>query len=683
MEEKSKGISLRKKRSVRPKISAPKQISGPLPAGLNVQSIQEAQARSKSNDSSKLDLPRSRPAPPGGKTSDLVKRRYSTRFANPQDLDGEAPPIPSLPSMPKQFLNDKPPSRDGRPSTGGEGQRIKVDVKAMRDPNLRPEQYVAQILADATEDDVYQYQEALRKLKNRTSTDLQLNVFQNRTQFIKISKEADKLKDEMRTLRGLIAELSSAIDSQSFSSANKVDTTTVRKQANRSSVANLEALWNTHLQELWRRVEGSQKFLPAVPGRHVIYESKKWVQLDAATWKAQRRIIPVLLNDHLLIATEKKRAELPSQNPRDVKQRQNQGSSHLVAQRCWPLQDVRLADLSTRSGIGGRDDDKHNVSDAINIRVGTESFTYCATGSSSGTDKAAFLSAFHKAVDDLRKTTEVERGGQKEFTSSSSIYNKDFSALRKSTSLSDISDNPSATKNSTFIDVDGKQQSIRGVESQMDELDIDIALQQFEDAVVKVEKLKRLAKHIRNNILAQEIVTHKVNERAAKLAGLIARRLQNTHNWATSTKRHVEWLVRLGFEDRAREVYLSARTETVQKRSRQCVFEGDLHAYIFEISFIYFTIIKNTVDVYSKCFPPVMTSASVKWAKEQVDEFNAILSRQLSSVRSGSDTWRDCMERAIAHASMLSDVGLDFKGLIGKGIDVQKQEGQGVGLGLS
>ncbi len=99
---------------------------------------------------------------------------------------------------------------------------------------------------------------------------------------------------------------------------------------------------------------------------------------------------------------------------------------------------------------------------------------------------------------------------------------------------------------------------------------------------------------------------------------------------------------------------------------RQCIFEGNLPDYIYQISFIYFTIIKNTVHIYQSCFPQVMMSACVKWAKEHVDNFNVILSRQLSSVDPGSNLHNECMEEAHAHASMLSEVGVDFKDLVEK-----------------
>lgn len=131
--EKSKGISLRKKRAAKPKISAPKQISGPLPSGLT------ANAPSKAGPGGGLPnapIPRERPRD-GNKTADLVKRRYSTKLGTdwPTDFSAGAPPVPSLPQIPSQFAV-KPPSGD-EPSSG---QRLKFDPKALADPNLRHEQ---------------------------------------------------------------------------------------------------------------------------------------------------------------------------------------------------------------------------------------------------------------------------------------------------------------------------------------------------------------------------------------------------------------------------------------------------------------------------------------------------------------------------------------------------------------
>jgi hypothetical protein len=116
---------------------------------------------------------------------------------------------------------------------------------------------------------------------------------------------------------------------------------------------------------------------------------------------------------------------------------------------------------------------------------------------------------------------------------------------------------------------------------------------------------------------------------------------------------------------------------------RQCIFEGNLHQYIWEVSFVYFTIIRNTVSTFQSCFPPLFMSACVKWAKEEVDTFNTILARQLSSTERGGPIWTECMNQAKEHAKMLSEVGLDFGNLVGREVTSGQGDGEPVGLGLT
>ncbi len=124
----------------------------------------------------------------------------------------------------------------------------------------------------------------------------------------------------------------------------------LRKRGDRSSVADLNIMWNTQLQALWKNVEGSQKFLPAVPGRHIIRDSPHWVELNAATWKARRAIHIFLLNDYLLVATRKrKRADPALEGAEGAGQNQQPSLSKLVAEHCWPLHDIEIVDLSSKS----------------------------------------------------------------------------------------------------------------------------------------------------------------------------------------------------------------------------------------------------------------------------------------------------------------------------------------------
>ncbi|PGH17422.1 hypothetical protein AJ80_04792 [Polytolypa hystricis UAMH7299] len=659
-----RGLTLRNKGNRRPKISAPTPISDPnAPASTSSRS------------------PRTGPPPGdnrsqqnGGATSDLVKRRYSTRYNQLPNFDVNAPPIPGLPAGPGSFgasSQDRPPT--GREPASDASQPLRVEINALRDPSLSVDKYVTNLLANASEQDIRDYQSSLRKLKNRTSADLQQSVYQNRTQFIKISKEAEKLKGEMSTLRNLMSDLTTALGQANATNGNNntlspgfddAASSSSRRNPNRSSIANLESMWNVQLQTLWKTIERSQKFLPAIPGRHIVMETGHWVELDSATWKPRRPVHIVLLNDHLLVAAKRrKRVDANNSNakgPVPVK---------LVAEECWPLQDIDMIDLSANLGVNGATEEAvdRGVPNAINIRYGQKSFTY-RHDQRNGSAKHDLLVTFRRTVEDLRKLLRTETESAARPRESILEPNQLLLPRRSQVFENLTATGPSRDKVEVLIDVDGKQQNMRWVDGQLDDLDIAIALQRFEGAVSSVERLRKLAKSIRGNSIVQDLVNFKIDQRASKLAEVLLRELVETHSFPTTTRTKVGWLTRLGFDDHARDAYLNVRSESITKRARQCVFEGNLPLYIFQISYVYFTMIKNTLSIYQQCFPPAQTSACVKWAKHHLDNFNDILVRQLSSVEPDNSVWQKCMDIALEHADMLSEVGVDFRGMVGKGL---------------
>lgn len=403
-------------------------------------------------------------------------------------------------------------------------------------------------------------------MQKRNSTTLQQNVYENRAGFVKVSKEADKLKAELRSLRLLMSDLTTTMNEAVFSSTSPSNAVADRKTANRSSVANLEALWGSQLQTLWKRIEGSQKYLPAIQGRHIIWESSKWVELNTATWKPRRRIHLIMLNDHLLVAHEKKRLDASASN-KEGKQKYDKAQLTLVAERCWPLQDIEIVDIASRP-MPSKLEHSSRVSNTVNIRAGPDSLTYAVRGIEAS-EKTALLVNFRKMAEELRRTihAEIERREQPRH-SVEYFATRDPQLMKQTNLVQGLSQAGSQHKSSIMIEVDGKQQSIRWVEGQIDDLDMDIALQRFDQAVNKLERLKKIAKGIKNNSLARGIVEFKTKERANRLASLLIRDLVDTHALQSVTQQHVEWLVRLGFEDRAREAYLSARSQVIKKRTR-------------------------------------------------------------------------------------------------------------------
>lgn len=138
-------ISLRQKRTGgKLKIGNPVLISAPQSATLNTIDIgsKEISSISSRNTSTTTlaTLPGNNPRPrtrDDNRTADLVKRRYSTRFANLGEAEsGDA--VPGVPSLPAVFQIRPPPSRDGGSSLAPSFRTtpLKVDAAMLKDPQF-------------------------------------------------------------------------------------------------------------------------------------------------------------------------------------------------------------------------------------------------------------------------------------------------------------------------------------------------------------------------------------------------------------------------------------------------------------------------------------------------------------------------------------------------------------------
>ena len=119
-----RSLTLRKSTRKRPQISAPRPIEHP-----NSQPVPKQQQQQTAPPAA---LVPGRAQQDGGQTSDLVKRRYSTRFNQLPNFNVAAPPVPSLPGPSEYSSTSVPSSRDA----SGTATPLKVDTKALRDPKL-------------------------------------------------------------------------------------------------------------------------------------------------------------------------------------------------------------------------------------------------------------------------------------------------------------------------------------------------------------------------------------------------------------------------------------------------------------------------------------------------------------------------------------------------------------------
>jgi hypothetical protein len=85
------------------------------------------------------------------------------------------------------------------------------------------------------------------------------------------------------------------------------------------------------MQNLHAQIEGSAKFVPTTPGRHVVAEIDGILALNAATYKPMSTVRFVLVDDAVLVARKRRR-------------RNASESDKLVADRCWPLNEMLVLD---------------------------------------------------------------------------------------------------------------------------------------------------------------------------------------------------------------------------------------------------------------------------------------------------------------------------------------------------
>lgn len=126
-----------------------------------------------------------------------------------------------------------------------------------------------------------------------------------------------------------------------------------RRKTVRNSVLDLENLYKNQVQALWQQISGSQKFLPYVPGRHLICEASNFVELNSATYKAKQTVELFLLNDLLLVAVRKRKRNEPGsgKDKGQTGKEEDKAKGRLVAERCWNLNEVVVVDVKDSGGV--------------------------------------------------------------------------------------------------------------------------------------------------------------------------------------------------------------------------------------------------------------------------------------------------------------------------------------------
>ena len=124
-------------------------------------------------------------------------------------------------------------------------------------------------------------------------------------EFVLISKEITSLESEMLELKELLSEYKYMpfllhIPDPTMQSSNPNAISTYK----RSSVADLRVMYFNQTQGT---IQGSSKFAPATPGRHIVAEVEGVVSLNSASYKVIGRVRFVISDDLILVARRRRR----------------------------------------------------------------------------------------------------------------------------------------------------------------------------------------------------------------------------------------------------------------------------------------------------------------------------------------------------------------------------------------
>ncbi|KAE9409296.1 hypothetical protein BT96DRAFT_848677 [Gymnopus androsaceus JB14] len=498
-----------------------------------------------------------------------------------------------------------------------------------------PDVYLKKKLANSTEAELKSLQSSLRSSKDDTASELQRSVFKNYAEFVMISKEISTLENEMLELKESISEyksMPSMLHIPDPTSASSSNLSSYR----RSSVADLRIMYFNQMQQLHAQIEGSAKFAPTTPGRHVVGEADGVLALNAATYKVMGRVKFVVLDDAVLVAKRRRRTAGGSD-----RRGASVSEGKLVAERCWSLNEMVVLDSK----------DSPSMTNVFKVRHGKETHVF---RTETLAEKKTLMGMLRQVGDDYNAKRRKEREGEHERRKSMWPGADQGSAAQPDW----MTEFAKASSSNT----DAKEKSerdIRWTGEWADELTVAIALRQWDRAVDLVEEGKM-------KLSITPPLAAKLPLLTTQLTTAILENLSQTSNRKSTVVSLINFLARLNAGPAARTTFLTMRTQVLRSHVRKIKFEGHVGAYVADLAMVYFTGIKHTADWFLASFREnEVASAFIDWARAQVEGYAEIFRNQVYS----SGVEGKVVEEALKitydlSKKLLEEYGLDFRFLL-------------------
>ncbi|EMR11256.1 hypothetical protein PNEG_00287 [Pneumocystis murina B123] len=568
----------------------------------------------------------------------LIKRRYSGRVG------------PTILNRDGDNVDGFSGSLRGTGKYGNDYQQPshEFSLSNFTSQNFSAEEYVNNNFQNATEDEISKFYNQLVQSYETISSDLQQNIFDNYLKFVSISKEISNMSSDMSTIRDHLNSLCDAIellkDDINSLSQDSLSLEKNKWKSYKNSISDLRNIWEDQIKDLLENVEGAQKFLPTAYGRHIVYESSDWKELKCTSWKPKSKTRLILLNDNLLIVRISPKYQI-SQNSA-----QKTGKVKYIAENCFPLTEIQIIDLEPNEAYLK----ERNITGTIIIQKEKQNFIFKTDKIE---EKNKLLQAFEKEYHTLTKIQRGEIEAMRKARESIYFLNTKDSSITAQTLLNRLYLNNSETISPN----NGEIKDFQWVQDKIEELDIMIAHRLLEDATKSIEKDIRITVENLKESITTELIILKLENRSSKLADIICDELDKMSSYKNIVKKNVHYLLRLGYENRAKKSFLASRSNLIKRRTRQLYFKENIVSYISDLALIHFVLIHNTAEMYISAFQkPSLTSSLITWIKSQIENFLELFSKQICFISFNSDIYSNSMKIIKEQCKILNNLGIDM-----------------------
>lgn len=191
-------------------------------------------------------------------------------------------------------------------------------------------------------------------------------------------------------------------------------------------------------------------------------------------------------------------------------------------------------------------------------------------------------------------------------------------------------------------------------------LDVYIAQRDFENSV-------RLATQAQTALASAHFsssnasLKSNIEEKVGILTDTLCSELQRQGIRLNAIRATVKYLLQLGETDRAHQMYLKNRSDSVKNNSRKLKMEGSTELYVLKLSNTFFSTLRSTCVEFNDLFENSTKSAFIVWAINELELFATSFTQQVLQPITKFPTVAKCIQEVMAQCRKLTQYGLDLE----------------------